>query len=70
MNGTKIMSLEAPSLRVRMIDSINFVPLLLKLFPKTFGLEEMKKGWFPHLFNKPENLLYERCRKKKLLKMA
>ena len=32
---------------------MNFVPLPLKLFPKTFGLEEMKKR-----FNKPENQNY------------
>ena len=45
-------------LGIKMIDSINFVPLPLKLFPKTFGLEEMNKGWFPHRFNKPENQNY------------
>ena len=58
LNGTKIMCLNVPSLGIRMIDSINFVPLPLKLFPKTFGLEEMKKGWFPRRFNKPENQNY------------
>ena len=52
------MSLDVPSLGIRMIDSINFVPLPLKLIPKTFGLEEMKKEWLPHLFNKPENQNY------------
>ena len=58
LNGSKIMSLNIPSLGIRMIGSINFVPLPLKLFPKTFGLEEMKKGWFPHRFNKPVNQNY------------
>ena len=52
------MCLNVPLLEIRMIDSIAFVLLSLKLFPKTFGLEEMKKGWFPHLFNKPENQNY------------
>ena len=28
-------------------------------FPKTFGLTELKKGYFPHLFNKTENQTYE-----------
>ena len=26
--------------------------------PKTFGFTELKKGYFPHLFNKLENLNY------------
>ena len=43
LNGVKIMFLEVPEFGVRMIDSINFVPLPLKLFPKTFGLKELKK---------------------------
>ena len=49
------MSLDVPSLGIRMIDSINFVPLPLKLFPKTFGLEEIEKRMVSHRFNKPEN---------------
>ena len=27
----------------------------LAKFPKTFGFHEMQKGYFPHLFNSPEN---------------
>ena len=27
-------------------------------FPKTFGIEELAKGYFPHLFNKKENESY------------
>ena len=27
-------------------------------FPKTFGIEELAKGYFPHLFNKKENENY------------
>ena len=30
----------------------------LSAFPKSFGLEEMEKGYFPHLFNRPENENY------------
>ena len=41
--------------RVRMIDSINFLPSALSELPKMLGLEELKKGYFPHLFNKKEN---------------
>ena len=27
-------------------------------FPKTFGIDELAKGYFPHLFNKKENETY------------
>ena len=27
-------------------------------FPKTFGIEELAKGYFPHLFNRKENDSY------------
>ena len=36
---------------IRFIDSINFVNDPLGKFPKTFGLKELQKGCFPHLFN-------------------
>jgi hypothetical protein len=38
-----------------MIDSINFLPRALSKLPKLFGLEELKNGYFPHLFNRKEN---------------
>ena len=31
----------------------------LSAFPKTFRIQELKKGYFPHLFNRPENEQYE-----------
>ena len=54
-NGAKIMFMEIPKLRIRFIDSLNFLQMPLKAFPKTFGLNELKKGYFPHYFNKPSN---------------
>ena len=42
----------------RFIDSLNFVASKLAAFPKTFGLKELKKGYFPHYFNTPENQTY------------
>ena len=54
-NGAKHMYIEVPGCRVRMIDSINFLPSALSELPKMFGLEELKKGYFPHLFNRKEN---------------
>ena len=44
---------------VRLVDSIAFLSMPLSFFPKTFGLEEMKKGYFPHLFNEPCHFSYE-----------
>ena len=54
--GTKIMSMEVNGLRF--IDSLNFVQSALASFPKTFGLKELKKGYFPHYFNKKCNQNY------------
>ena len=45
-------------LRIRFIDSLNFLQMPLKDFPKTFGLDELKKGYFPHYFNKACNKSY------------
>ena len=57
-NGTKLMLLEIPSIRLKIIDSSNFVQGPLSDFPKTFRLTELKKGYFPHLFNTKENENY------------
>lgn len=55
-NGGKIMQLNFD--RIRFIDSLSFFQMPLSAFPKTFGLTELKKGYFPHLFNTPENQSY------------
>ena len=57
-NGTKIMYIAIKEFNVRFIDSINFVNSALGTFPGTFGLKELEKGYFPHLFNTPENQTY------------
>lgn len=57
VNGAKILSLELPN--KRFIDSMNFFPMALANFPKTFGLNESKKGFFPHFFNTQQNQIYE-----------
>ena len=54
-NGAKIMFMELPKLSIRFIDSLNFLQMPLKAFPKTFGMSELKKGYFPHYFNKECN---------------
>ena len=50
-NWGKIMQLNFD--RIRFIDSLPFFQMPLSAFPKTFGLIELKKGYFPHFFNTP-----------------
>ena len=55
-NGTKIMYMNVGrGLNIRIIDSLNFLPMSLAALPKSFGLTELKKGYFPHLYNTPEH---------------
>ena len=58
-NGAKIMFVEIPKLSIRFIDILNFLQMPLKSFPKTFGMDELKKGYFPHYFNKECNKNYD-----------
>ena len=51
-NGAKIMFMEIPKLSIRFINSLNFLQMPLKSFPKTFSMNELKKGYFLHYFNK------------------
>ena len=54
--GSKIMFMKiGRSLNMRIVDSLNFLPMSLAKFPKCFELSELKKGFFPHYFNLPEN---------------
>ena len=46
------MFMEITKLSIRLIDSLNFLQMPVKSFPKTFGMNELKKGFFPHNFNK------------------
>ncbi|XP_071509045.1 uncharacterized protein [Diadema antillarum] len=43
---------------IRFIDSLNFLPMPLASLPPTFGVEELKKGFFPHFFNTEANARY------------
>ena len=56
--GAKIFTLKVPGWDIRFIDSLNFIPMSLAKFPKTFGQDELCKGYFPHMFNKDENQNY------------
>jgi len=55
-NGCKL--LEVKHDRIRFIDSLSFFQMPLSAFPKTFGLTELKKGYFPHKFNIPDHQSY------------
>ena len=52
-NGCKL--LEVKHDRIRFIDSMSFFQLPFSAFPKTFGLTELCKGYFPHKFNLPDD---------------
>ena len=56
LNGGKILSIKFGNITIK--DSINFIPMALSKLPKTFDLIELKKGYFPHFFNTPENQSY------------
>ena len=56
MNGSKIIMLKAYG--IRLIDSLSFLSMPLSAFPKTFGLTEMAKGWFPFYANTLANQDY------------
>jgi len=55
-NGCKL--LEVKHDRIHFIDSLSFFQMPLSAFPKTFGLTELRKGYFPHKFNLPEHQTY------------
>ena len=55
-NGCKL--LEVKHDRLRFIDSLSFFQMPLSAFPKTFGLTELCKGYFPHKFNLPGHQTY------------
>ena len=57
-HGAKILSMTVPMFNIKFIDSLNFMPMALAALPKTFGVPELCKGYFPHLFNKEENQNY------------
>ena len=56
--GAKNLSMTVSLFNIKFIDSINFIPMSLAKFPKTFGQDELCKGYFPHMFNKDENQSY------------
>lgn len=58
VNGAKILALGLPDNNVKFVDSLSFLPMPLSAFPKSFGIIEQKKGFFPHFFNTVDNQDY------------
>ena len=56
--GQKIIYMSIKELDIRFIDSLSFLTMPLSDFPKTFGIDELKKGFFPHWFNTAKNRNY------------
>ena len=61
-NGAKCVTLATENkknqFKIKFMDSLNFIPMALAKFPKTFAQPELCKGYFPHFFNKDENQDY------------
>ena len=58
--GGKLLMLKASAFNIQFIDSLSFLQTTLANMPKMFGLEQtIRKGFFPHHFNKPENYDYD-----------
>ena len=58
MRGNKIVSAQICN-DITLLDSYAFVTSALSKFPKIFSIEEEKKGFFPHLFNRVEFYNYK-----------
>jgi len=57
--GSKIMTFSIKGeLKIRFVDSLNFITDKLANFPKTFGIKELKKGFYPYWFNCKKNFNY------------
>ena len=54
--GAKVLAFTSGPLSFK--DSLCFLPMPLTAFTSTFNLTELKKGFFPHIFNTPEHQEY------------
>ena len=49
------MKVPTGGINIRLLDSLNFLPMPLAQLPKSFGLVELKTGFFPHYYNAAEH---------------
>ena len=54
--GAKVLSFKTGPITFK--DSLCFLPFPLSAFPSTFDIKEVKKGYFPHMFNTPDHQNY------------
>ena len=54
--GAKVLSFKTGPITFK--DSLCFLPFPLSAFPGTFKITELKKGYFPHMFNTPDHQNY------------
>lgn len=57
-NGHTIFYSHVARFKIRFIDSYKLIPVGLRKFTKTFGLNELTKGYFPYTFFTPERRNY------------
>ena len=57
-SGSKILSLEVKHLKIRLLDSMRYMPMALDRLPGAMGFPAMTKGYFPYLFNTEINTGY------------
>lgn len=55
-NGHSIFYSYCPKFKLRFIDSYKLIPIGLRQFPKSFGIKELKKGFFPYRYMSLDNL--------------
>ncbi|KAE8597395.1 hypothetical protein XENTR_v10005656 [Xenopus tropicalis] len=55
--GGKLLCVTLPDLKMRFIDSLNFLPMKLSKLPEAMGFSG-SKGYFPHFFNTEQNQNY------------
>src|ERR1700744_2998952 len=60
INGTRIiqMNLGFNGFNVTFLDSLNYFHTSLSALPEMFALDGGQKGYYPHLFNTPQNAGY------------
>ena len=58
-NGSKFMYMTwERDLNIKVIDSLNFLPMKLSKLPEAFKIKKLKQGWFPHYSNTRKNQNY------------
>ena len=59
LNRANIMSITVPESGIVLKGTLNFFPMALSKLPKSFSIEELCKGYFPHLKNTKDNADYK-----------